>query len=138
ATDIALVALLCGGVLAAVFARSRLGAMIATGIAGFAVTLWFFTLGASDVALTQLLVEILTVVIMVLVLRHLPRRLPRRTGRRATPSAVLAVSAGVAATLGTLVFTGQARLSTLGRWFIGEGPAATGGDNVVNTILVEF
>uniref|UniRef100_UPI0025CCAB65 hydrogen gas-evolving membrane-bound hydrogenase subunit E n=1 Tax=uncultured Aeromicrobium sp. TaxID=337820 RepID=UPI0025CCAB65 len=136
--DVAILVVLTGGVIATVVVRSRLGAVIAVGVAGFSVAVWFFTLGASDVALTQLLVEILTVVIMVLVLRHLPQQFGRRSARRAIPAAILAIAAGVVATLGTLVFTGRAELSAVGRWFVEEGPVETGGANVVNTILVEF
>lgn len=138
AVDIGLLALLAGGVLATVLARSRLGAVISAGIAGFGVAVWFFVLGASDVALTQLLVEILTVVIMVLVLRHMPRRFVRRPARRALPTGLIALGAGAVATFATLAMTGRPQLSELGRWLVEDGPETTGGDNVVNVILVEF
>lgn len=136
--DTGLLLLVSAGVLATLLARTRLGAVISVGIAGFAVALWFFNLGAADVALTQLLVEILTVVIMVLVLRHLPPGFPRRPRGRSVVAAVLAVVAGVVATFATLVLTGRPELSAVGRWYVENGPEATGGSNVVNTILVEF
>jgi len=136
--DIGLSALLLSGVLATVLARSRLGAVIAAGVAGLSVAVWFFVLGASDVALTQLLVEILTVVIMMLVLRHMPRRFVRRPARRAMPTGLIALGAGAVATFATLAMTGRPQLSELGRWLVQEGPSTSGGDNVVNVILVEF
>ncbi|MDY3127745.1 MAG: proton-conducting transporter membrane subunit, partial [Corynebacterium sp.] len=60
------------GVLAAVMAKSRLTVVIVVAIAGFGTTLWFYGLGAADVATTQLTVEILTVCVLVLVLHRLP------------------------------------------------------------------
>ncbi|MBM9464720.1 DUF4040 domain-containing protein [Aeromicrobium sp. YIM 150415] len=138
ATDVVLTAFLLAGVGAAVAARTPLGAVISVGVAGFCVATWFFALGASDVALTQLLVEILTVVIMVLALRHLPERFPRvPVGSRAR-RAVPAVAAGAAATMATLVLTGRPDLSPAGEWFVRNAEAETGGGNVVNTILVDF
>lgn len=136
--DLGLLAFLTAGVLAAVTAGTRLGGVIALGVAGFTVTLWFFVLGASDVALTQLLVEILTVVVMVLVLRHLPRTFTRQPTGHRVRTGLVAVAAGAVATLGTLAFTGRADLSPAGEWFVLNAEAETGGTNVVNTILVDF
>ncbi len=138
ATDVVLTAFLLAGVGAAVVARTPLGAVISVGVAGFCVAMWFFALGASDVALTQLLVEILTVVIMVLALRHLPDRFPRVAVRSRLRRAVPAVAAGVVATMATLVLTGRPDLSPAGEWFVRNAEAETGGGNVVNTILVDF
>ena len=50
--------------LAAVMARSRVAAIVVLGVVGFTMTVWFYSLGAADVALTQLLVEVLTVVVI--------------------------------------------------------------------------
>ena len=118
--------------------RMRLTAVIAMGVVGFAVVLWFFLLGASDVALTQLLVEILTVVVMILVLRRMPRAFARGRPPRRVLAGVAAVASGAVATVATLVFTGQRPLSDVGEYFLREAETETGGTNVVNTILVDF
>lgn len=136
--DMLLLLLVVAGVVAVSIASRRLTAIISVGVVGFAVVLWFLVLGASDVAVTQLLVEILTVVVMVLVLRRMPRRFrPARRRRRALALAA-AIAAGVTATLATLVFTGHRELSEVATFFLREAETLTGGTNIVNTILVDF
>lgn len=136
--DVLLLALATVGMLVVIGAGARLTAIIAVGVVGFAVVLWFFLLGASDVALTQLLVEILTVVVMILVLRRMPRRFGRERKSRKRLAAVAAVIAGAVATVAALVFTGHRELSPVGDFFLREAEELTGGTNVVNTILVDF
>ena len=53
-------------------------------------------------------------------------------------SGVLAIGVGVVSTLGVLALTGRREKSEAAEWFLREGPVATGGDNIVNVILVEF
>lgn len=136
--DAVLLALVTVGVVAVIVSRTRLGAVIAAGIAGFTVAIWYFALGAADVALTQLLVEILTVVIIVMVLRRLPLRFAPRSTRQRISGGVLAVGAGVVATLATLALTGGRDISPAGRYYLEEAENETGGTNIVNTILVDF
>lgn len=133
-----LLVVVVSGIVALARSRTRLGAVIASGVVGFAVVLTFFALGASDVALTQLLVEVLTVVVMVLVLRRMSWRLPREHIRRRVAAAVAAVFTGVAATAATLVFTGHRDLSAIGEYMMGNAEELTGGTNIVNVILVDF
>ncbi|WP_277209293.1 DUF4040 family protein [Isoptericola croceus] len=136
--DWVLLGLIAVGVLGAVTIRSRIGALAVIGVAGFAVTLLFFTLGAADVALTQLLVEILTVVVAVLLLRRLPRGFRRAPRPRVVLTAVIAVAGGLAAAVGTFALTGRRDLSAAGEHFLLNAPDDTGGSNVVNTILVDY
>lgn len=136
--DVLLLALAAAGMIVVLAAGARLTAIIAIGVVGFAVVLWFFLLGASDVALTQLLVEILTVVVMILVLRRMPRRFGRERKSRKRLAVVAAVVAGAIATVTALVFTGHRELSPVGQYFLQEAEELTGGTNVVNTILVDF
>ncbi|GAA1393656.1 DUF4040 family protein [Pseudonocardia kongjuensis] len=140
ASDVLLLLLSACGIGAVLMARNRLAAVLGAGVVGFSVALWFFGLGAADVALTQLLVEVLTVAVIVLILRRLPRGFPAGTGgaRRTVTRAVLAVGAGVAATTATLVSTGWRGPSAASTWFLAEAQEQTGGSNVVNTILVDF
>ncbi len=136
--DWVLVGLLVIGVAGAIAARSRVAAIAIIGIVGFGVTLWFLTLGAADVALTQLLVEILTVVVMVLLLRRLPATFRKASKRRAVGAGMIAAVAGAATTLAVFAFTGRRELSPAGEYFLREVKTDTGGTNVVNTILVDF
>ncbi|WP_082092376.1 DUF4040 family protein [Demequina pelophila] len=138
ALDWGLLAFVSVGVVCVIVARTRMAAVVTIGVVGFAVTSWFFALGAADVALTQLLVEILTLVVMVLLLRRLPWSFrQRRRGNRIAPG-LLAVGAGVATTAAVLAFTGRREMSAAGEYYVTQGPAETGGANVVNTILVDF
>lgn len=136
--DWVLVLLVVAGVAAAVRARTRIAAIVVTGVVGFAMTLWFLALGAADVAMTQLLVEILTVCVMVLVLRRLPARFRVEPRRRRVPAGIVAVGAGIATTLGVWALTGRREMSRAAEYLLREGEAATGGANIVNTILVDF
>lgn len=126
------------GTFAMMRARSRLAALVLLTVVGFALVLWFFALGASDVALTQLLVEILTVVVIVLVLKRLPREFDRESRRRRAVAVPIALLSGVAATAAVLTFSGHRDLAEAGRFFLEEAEGLTGGTNVVNTILVDF
>ena len=135
--DAFLLLLAAGGVVATLVARTRFAAVVAAGVMGFAVALWFYELGAADVALTQLLVEVLTVVVIVFVLRRLPAAFTGRSGRRG-PRTLFAIGAGVAATLATLALTGHRGPSPAATWFLTQAEDRTGGTNVVNTILVDF
>ncbi|MFW7415599.1 DUF4040 family protein [Demequina sp. SO4-18] len=136
--DWVLVALLAAGVIAAMTISTRVGAVVVVGVVGFAMTLWFLSLGAADVALTQLLVEILTVTVMVLLLRRLPVTFVRTSVMRTLPSLAIAVVAGLATTVGVLALTGRRPMSDAARFYLTEAEEATGGANLVNTILVDF
>lgn len=136
--DWVLIALVLIGVVAAMRARSRISAVVVTGVVGFTMTLWYFSLGAADVAITQLLVEILTVCVMVLLLRRLPRRFKATTRRQRIPALTLAIGAGLASGLAVWALTGRREISEAATWYLNEAYNLSGGGNIVNTILVDF
>lgn len=136
--DVAVLALVALGVGGVCVAGSRLAATVYLGGVGIAVTVQMFVLGAPDVGLTQLMVEVLTVIVIMLVLRALPQRFGhRRHSRRPAPIA-LALLLGAAAGGATWLLTGRREQSDPGRYYIEEGAEVSGGDNLVNVILVEF
>ena len=137
-SDLLWLALLVATVVPAVITRSRLIALVLVGGAGFVVALWFFSLGAIDVGMTQMLVELLTVVALVLILRRLPALFHPVSRSRQVLTGALAVGVGVVATVATLAFTGRRALSPVGQYFLDEAYRDTGGTNVVNTILVDY
>lgn len=136
--DIVLLALIAVGVLLATSAHTRVSAIVVVGVAGFAMVLWFFNLGASDVALTQLMVEILTVCVMVLLLRRLPATFAAEPGEMKGARIALSIVGGIGAAVGTWALTGRRDYSDAARYYLAEGPSETGGANIVNTILVDF
>ena len=136
--DWVLVLLIAVGVAGALAVRSRLAAIAVIGVVGFGMTLWFFVLGAPDVAITQLLVEILTVIVMVLLLRRLPAKFHGASLRRTVVTGAIAIGAGIATTLGVLALTGRRELSDAGEYFMREAEDDTGGTNIVVTVLVDY
>jgi multicomponent Na+:H+ antiporter subunit A len=136
--DPVLLTIIAVAVVAICASDSRLAATVSLAAVGIAVTVQIFALGAPDVGLTQLLVEALTVIVIMLVLQKLPLTFGRglRVGR--TSAAVFAVAAGLAAGGVTWAMTGRRERSPLADYYIEQGPEVTGGDNIVNTILVEF
>jgi multicomponent Na+:H+ antiporter subunit A len=105
---------------------------------GFLVAAWFALHGAPDLALTQLLVESLTVALVIVVFRRLPDTFARGGRPRRAGAAVLAVLVGAGAGTLTWLATGRRDRSAIGSRFLADAEELTGGDNVVNTILVDF
>ncbi len=133
--DWLVLAVLIPAVLALARVRDGLAALVLAGVIGLTLSAWLMLLGAPDVALTLLLVEILTVVVAAPVLAGLPDR----TARRIVPAHVLAAgTVGVLTTLLVVVLTGRRERSAVSQYFLSEAEGATGGSNVVNTILVDF
>ncbi|AZA14583.1 DUF4040 family protein [Corynebacterium choanae] len=119
-------------------ATSRVYAVVLLGTAGVGVTLQILMLGAPDVALTQFLVEILVVVIMMMVIRQQPSVFHGTSARRQTYAAALALAVGGITFAAVWGLIGRHPRPEIATWYLTQGPDITGGDNVVNTILVEF
>ncbi|MDY5785421.1 DUF4040 family protein [Corynebacterium sp.] len=121
-----------------VFTRSRLATAVLLGTVGVGMSLQMLLLGAPDVALTQVLVESLTVVVIMLVLRYQPRAFPQTPATQRAAAAAFALLAGVVAFFGIYTLTGRRERSELAMWYLTEGGIATGADNIVAAIIVEF
>ena len=136
--DWVLIALIAGAIAGVVQARSRIAAVAALGLTGFLIAGWFALHGAPDLALTQLLVETLTVAVVIVVFRRLPDTFARsgRIRRRIAAATAALVGTGVGALAWLTV--GRNGRSDVGSRFLVEAEPITGGDNVVNTILVDF
>lgn len=136
--DVVLLVLMAVAALGVALTRSRLGATVALSAIGVLMTVQIVALGAPDVALTQLLVESLTIIVIMLVLQKLPRTFAAPRAARALPAAVIAIGAGLATGLATWALTGRREKSEVGTYLLENGQEITGGDNIVNVILVEF
>jgi len=136
----ALVALVgLGGAVAAARARTLLGAMIATGLAGFAVAITFMLNGAPDLALTQFAVEALLVVLLAALLFAVPLASPvTRTRRMHVVDVLVAVLAGGLLFLGMVDMLAADAASAASDYFGRLSYEAGRGRNVVNVILVDF
>ena len=131
-------AIIALSVVGLVSTRSRLASTVLIGTVGVGMTLQMLMLGAPDVALTQMLVESLTVVVMMVVLRYQPRMFPKTPRRRQAAAAVFALLAGLVAFLGVWGLLGRHNRSDLAEWYLTQGGEATGADNIVAVIIVEF
>jgi len=126
------------GALTTVRARSRLSAIIALGVVGVTVTLFFVVFGAPDLALTQLLIEVLTVILLVLVFFRV-RPDPQLASDGRTPFRLF-----VAFAMGFFGFAVVMvnHLSQVGEsispYFIENSLSIGKGANVVNVILVDI
>lgn len=136
--DVGLLVLITLGVLGTCVADSRIAATVSLGGVGVAMTVQLFALGAPDVGMTQLMVEVLTVLVIMLVLRHLPGTFGPVHLRRRSGPVFLAVAVGTAAGLATWLLTGRREKSVPADYYVSRGTEVTGGDNLVNVILVEF
>lgn len=136
--DVGVLVIVTGSVVALVRAESRIGATVLLGGVGVAMTVQIFLLGAADVGLTQLLVEILTVLVIMLVLRKLPQEFTIKKRPQQLRNAVIAIGAGLASALAAWTVIGRRERSDVAQWYLSQAPQVTGGDNIVNVILVEL
>ncbi|WP_075724386.1 DUF4040 family protein [Corynebacterium aquilae] len=121
-----------------VMTRNRMFAVILLGVIGVGVTWQILLLGAPDVALTQFMVELLVVVVMMLVIRFQPASFKQSGKKRTLVTASLAVGMGFAAFGAVWFLMGRNERPELAMWYLNNAPEISGGDNIVNTILVEF
>ena len=136
--DVGLLVIAAVGVAALCVTRSRLGGAVLMGGVGIAMTVQLFMLGAADVGLTQLLVEVLTVLVIMLVLRKLPLEFSYGKNPKKRRNAMIAVGVGALTSLAMFTMIGRRDRSDVADYYIAHGPEVTGGDNIVNVILVEF
>lgn len=118
--------------------RSRMASVVLIGIVGVGVSWIMLTLGAPDVATTQLLVEFCVVVIMMLVVRHQPRLYMKESEHRARFATILATIIGIITFFGIWLLVGRHDKPQLAQWYLDNTLSLTGGNNVVAVILVEF
>ena len=127
------------GILAVLFAKDRLTAVISLGIQGFAVGLIYLVYAAPDLAFTQFMVETLSVVILTLVMTRLrlsPTDHRSRRQRLLDGTIALAAAGGLGLTLlSVLAVPFDPGLST---FFNQHARLIAHGANVVNVIIVDF
>lgn len=135
----AVVALAVIGLFAVAVAESRLVAILALGIQGFAVALLYLLFGAPDLSFTQFMVETLSVVILALVMTRLDLEpSDHRTLGEAVPELVLSVAVGVGFAVLLLEVLAQPFNPALSDFFATYSRAIAHGRNIVNVIIVDF
>ncbi|MCB0156317.1 MAG: putative monovalent cation/H+ antiporter subunit A [Anaerolineae bacterium] len=118
--------------------ESRLTAVAALGVIGYAIALIFILFGAPDLAMTQFSIETLSVILLVLVLYKLPRFINFSSVPEKTRDWLIAASGGGLMTLLVLIVTALPGDSRLTPYFAENSYLLAKGHNVVNVILVDF
>ena len=127
------------GLIAVLTASSRLTAIIALGIQGFAVAVIFLLFGAPDLSFTQFMVETLSVVILTLVMTRL-RLSPsdhRGLGQKLLDSSI-AIACGTGFALYLMRATQVSFDNRLTDFYNSYSKVIAHGANVVNVIIVDF
>lgn len=120
--------------------RTYLRGLIFLGMFGLGIALLFLVNAAPDVAMTQVLVETLIVIIVVFNLYRqpiLPPIVAEKKLLRITNS-LIAISIGITITLLLITISHQPLNLSIGNFFISNSVPLAHGQNVVNTILVDF
>ena len=134
----AVAAMIVAGIGGVLRARSRMSAIIFSGLAGLGSTLIFVLLSAPDLALTQLLIETVTIILFLSVFRFLPR-MSRYSRRLGTSFLDIMLSLGVGMTVFTTLIAVQTPIAQrIKDYFLNFSKDTGGGYNVVNVILVDF
>lgn len=129
-----------GGAAGAAFMAGRLALVASLGASGLGLALFFVSINAPDVALTQLMVETLTVVFLAMVLRRMPM-VPASGARTQALNlwhAGVAILFGLAVSLLIMTAVSQPLPGDLADWFLANSLPGGHGSNVVNVILVDF
>ncbi len=137
--ELTFIAIAVAGLVAVLTASSRLTAIIALGIQGFAVAVIFLLFGAPDLSFTQFMVETLSVVILTLVMTRL-RLSPsdhRGPGQKLLDSTI-AIACGTGFALFLMRATEASFDNRLTDFYNTYSKVIAHGANVVNVIIVDF
>jgi multicomponent Na+:H+ antiporter subunit A len=125
-------------VLFVVGARSRLTAVVAMGVVGYAICLMFVIYSAPDLAMTQFSIDTLTVILFVLVLSSLPKYLSISDFKMRIIDGILSVGFGLLITLISLEVLSEPVNKEVSNFYADNAYILAKGKNVVNVILVDF
>ncbi|PTV75369.1 putative monovalent cation/H+ antiporter subunit A [Agrobacterium pusense] len=137
--ELTFIAIAVAGLIAVLTASSRLTAIIALGIQGFAVAVIFLLFGAPDLSFTQFMVETLSVVILTLVMTRL-RLSPsdhRGLGQKLLDSSI-AIACGTGFALYLMRATQVSFDNRLTDFYNSYSKVIAHGANIVNVIIVDF
>lgn len=136
--EIIVALLLITAAVTACITHSRLGAVAAMGVVGYAVALFFTLFSAPDLAITQILVETLTVILLVLVLFRLPGFGNISTTAERGRDAAVAILTGTLITLLIMITIDIQLFPPISDYMIENSQPLAYGRNIVNVILVDY
>jgi multicomponent K+:H+ antiporter subunit A len=120
--------------------RTRIVALILTGVVGLLISPLFALFSAPDLALTQISVEVVTILLMLLALNFLPKSTPAESGtpRRLLDAGIAAVAGLGIGLLAWAMLTRQPAFEPISHFHLAQSKPGAGGTNAVNTIIVDF
>ncbi|WP_040167840.1 Na+/H+ antiporter subunit A [Microbacterium gorillae] len=125
--------------LIAVRARKRYSGVVLVSVTGLGMVVLFATMGAPDLALTQVLVETVTLVAFSLVLRRIPARMgDRHASVWRVPRAVIGAAVGLTLAAIAIVATDARQFRPVSDDFARLAYEIGHGKNVVNVALVDL
>ena len=136
--ETAIVAIMLCSIVFTVFTGSRLTAVAAMGVVGYALCLLFVFYSAPDLAMTQFAIDTLTVILFVLVLYRLPKYLPFSDSRVRIRDGIIALGFGGMITWLALGVLSQPMVSEVSDYYSANAYKLAKGKNVVNVILVDY
>ena len=136
--EIALLAIMFVSIFLTVFTGSRLTAVAALGVTGYALCLLFVFYSAPDLAMTQFTIDTLTVILFVLVLFRLPRYKNLSKPPARYRDGVVALAFGSLITLLALAVLNESMTPEISRFYAENAYTLAKGKNIVNVILVDF
>jgi len=121
-----------------VFSKSRLLAVVAMGVIGYAICLIFVFYSAPDLAMTQFAIDTLTVILFVLVLYNLPKYQDFSKTHDKIRDGIVALAFGTLMSLIALEVFNLPTDPTVSEFYAANAYVLGKGKNVVNVILVDF
>jgi multicomponent Na+:H+ antiporter subunit A len=125
-------------ILLVVLSRSRLYAVAAMGVVGYALCLLFMDFGAPDLAMTQFTIDTLTVVLFVLVLYNLPKYLNYSNPPARIRDSLIGIAFGLIVVWLALEVIQEPLNRETSKFYAENAYVLAKGKNVVNVILVDF
>ncbi|MDQ0269882.1 Na+/H+ antiporter subunit A [Cytobacillus purgationiresistens] len=120
------------------FAKTRLTAIIALGVLGYLVSMFFVIFRAPDLALTQLVVETVTTALFLLCFYHLPKFKEHTKRVPLKPlNLVISIGVGIIVTLFAFSANGTRLFDPIASYYE-DAYELAGAKNIVNSILVDF
>jgi multicomponent Na+:H+ antiporter subunit A len=125
-------------VIFAVFAKSRLSAIIAMGVVGYGIAMLYLYYGAVDLAITQFLAETVLMVLFVMVIYYLPEFAILSNKKSRVRDGLISIGVGVFITLVVLKAKFLNLETPISEFYAANAYTEAHGRNIVNVILVDF
>jgi len=136
--EVTTVCILIGAIVLTIRTSSRLTAVVATSVVGYAICLIFVFYSAPDLAMTQFTIDTLTVVLFVLVLFKLPSFLNLANRRTVIRDAIVAIIFGILLSMVALRVLHEPTTTNISDFYGDYAYVLAKGKNVVNVLLVDF